>query len=259
MVHAYTNGNFVADDQTTIKPKILFVGSDIDFSEHSFGAVKVEFPSFEIVRLTGLSDVTLYSQFNDQIAMVILAQSNAPHLIEAFDACQSACKSARVVLAYQDTDLASDVLKQLVPDYGLQELSFLPMNRPIDSWLAIVRLVLQQDTYVPTELMENLPYQTHQRTLQSSTPCAATMPRPAPSDEGGLLTNRETEVLALVAKGQQNKTIANLLDVSEHTVKLHIHNVIRKLGVSNRTAAAAWYHAELQPDPGESPGHSPHG
>lgn len=259
MVHAYSNGNFVADDQIAIKPKILFVGSELDFSEHSCGAVKAEFPSFETVRLTGLSDVTLYSQFNDQIAMVILAQSNAAHLIMAFDACQTACKSAQIVLAYQDTDLAGNVLAQLVPDYGLQNLSFLPMNKPIDSWLAIVRLVLQQDTYVPTELMENLPYQSHRQAPQTSPPCAASMPQTAPSDEGGLLTNRETEVLALVAKGQQNKTIANLLDVSEHTVKLHIHNVIRKLGVSNRTAAAAWYHAELQAGPGDGPGYRPNG
>ena len=246
MVHAYPNGNFVADDQTTTKPRILFVGSNLDFSDGSFGAVQFEFPSFEVIRLAGLSDVTLYSQFNDPIAMVVLAQSNAPHLVKAFDACQNACKSAPIVFAYNDLALAGDVLTNLVPDYGLQKLSFLPMNKPIDCWLAILRLILQQDIYVPTELMERLPLQNPQETPQELPICTLSKPLADDGDEMKSLTNRETEVLALVSKGQQNKTIANLLDVSEHTVKLHIHNVIRKLGVSNRTAAAAWYHAELQ-------------
>lgn len=259
MVHAYTNGNFVADDQVAAKPKILFVGSELDFSEHSFGAIQSEFPSFEAVRLTGLSDVTLYSQFNDQIAMVVLAQSNAAHLAKAFDACQTACKSARIVFAYHDLELARDLMTKLVPDYGLQTLSFLPMNKPIDCWLAIVRLILQQDTYLPTELLERLLNQPRQQTLTTFLPGAVSMAETTSGDDLGPLTSRETEVLALVAKGQQNKTIANLLDVSEHTVKLHIHNVIRKLGVSNRTAAAAWYHAELHAGPGEGTGHRPHG
>lgn len=52
------------------------------------------------------------------------------------------------------------------------------------------------------------------------------------------LTLRETEVAHLLAKGLQNKQIAAALDVSEHTVKLHIHHIITKLQVRNRTEAA---------------------
>ena len=164
-----------------------------------------------------------------------------------------------MVFAYNDLDLAGDVLTNLAPDYGLQKLSFLPMSKPIDCWLAILRLVLQQDIYVPTELMERLPLQYPQETPQELSTCTLSKPLADGGDEMRSLTNRETEVLALVSKGQQNKTIANLLDVSEHTVKLHIHNVIRKLGVSNRTAAAAWYHAELQTNADRGSGRSLHG
>ncbi len=55
------------------------------------------------------------------------------------------------------------------------------------------------------------------------------------------LTERELEVLARVARGQQNKVVAADLNLSEHTVKRHLHNIIRKLGVRNRTEAAARY------------------
>lgn len=57
------------------------------------------------------------------------------------------------------------------------------------------------------------------------------------------LTERELEILALVASGRSNSEVARLLWVSEATVKLHLSHVYGKLGVSNRTAASAWAHA----------------
>ena len=52
------------------------------------------------------------------------------------------------------------------------------------------------------------------------------------------LTSREREIAALVAEGLSNKRIATLLNVTEGTVKIHLHNVFAKLDVSNRTALA---------------------
>jgi DNA-binding NarL/FixJ family response regulator len=57
------------------------------------------------------------------------------------------------------------------------------------------------------------------------------------------LTRREFEILALVAEGNSNAAIGRLLWVTEQTVKFHLSNVYRKIGVQNRTAAARW--AEL--------------
>jgi len=54
------------------------------------------------------------------------------------------------------------------------------------------------------------------------------------------LTKREMEVLKLVAKGEFNKDIALTLDISERTVKNHIFNIFKKLGVSDRTQAAVF-------------------
>lgn len=51
------------------------------------------------------------------------------------------------------------------------------------------------------------------------------------------LTERELEILKLIAKGYKNKQIAETACITEGTVKLHINNILRKLGVQDRTQA----------------------
>jgi NarL family two-component system response regulator YdfI len=53
----------------------------------------------------------------------------------------------------------------------------------------------------------------------------------------GPLTDRELEVLGLLAKGLANKQIALALGISEHTVKFHVSSIYTKLNVTNRTEA----------------------
>jgi DNA-binding NarL/FixJ family response regulator len=69
----------------------------------------------------------------------------------------------------------------------------------------------------------------------------ALLPGRRPSQEDSpALSARETEVLRLAAKGLANKQIARALGISEHTVKVHLGNVFRRIGVSDRTSAAMW-------------------
>lgn len=66
-------------------------------------------------------------------------------------------------------------------------------------------------------------------------------PRAASTLRGAdALTSREREVLALVANGLPNGEVATRLFVTEQTVKFHLGNIYRKIGVGNRTAAARW-------------------
>jgi two-component system nitrate/nitrite response regulator NarL len=51
-----------------------------------------------------------------------------------------------------------------------------------------------------------------------------------------LLTAREREIALLAAEGLSNKHIARRVNVSEGTIKIHLHNIYQKLGVANRTA-----------------------
>jgi two-component system, NarL family, response regulator LiaR len=67
---------------------------------------------------------------------------------------------------------------------------------------------------------------------------AAGGPPPEPSSDG--LTDREREVLTLIARGMPNKLIARELSISEKTVKAHVSSILGKLGVSDRTQAALY-------------------
>ncbi|MBX3060356.1 MAG: response regulator transcription factor, partial [Anaerolineae bacterium] len=53
-------------------------------------------------------------------------------------------------------------------------------------------------------------------------------------------TDRETEVLRLLAQGMSNKEIAQTLTVGEKTVKTHVSNILSKLNVPSRTQAALY-------------------
>jgi DNA-binding NarL/FixJ family response regulator len=54
------------------------------------------------------------------------------------------------------------------------------------------------------------------------------------------LTERETEVLRLLAEGKANKEMARKLGISEHTIKSHVHSLLAKLGMQSRTQAALY-------------------
>ena len=51
------------------------------------------------------------------------------------------------------------------------------------------------------------------------------------------LTNRETQILEILAKGLSNKEIANIFNLSVHTINVHVRNIYRKLQAANRTEA----------------------
>ena len=89
---------------------------------------------------------------------------------------------------------------------------------------------------VPTVLLDE---------LRALAPWAAGLRGAGPSaaagaaDEG--LSAREREVLQCLAAGDSNKVIARTLDISPHTVKRHVANILDKLALSSRGQAAAWW------------------
>lgn len=178
----------------------------------------------DVVRVDSLGGLDLpngtrrFVFFDDNIAEEVLSGTGAG---------KRQAEDIRWVLAYHDEALARRLLTMRRELPELSGISLLPMNMPIDVWTPMFRLVLSGVFVVPGRLLDPETSQDH-----------STQPMPA---ENGALTPREREVLTLVSQGMRNKTIAHELGLSEHTVKLHLHHVISKIGVRNRTQAAQWY------------------
>jgi two-component system nitrate/nitrite response regulator NarL len=100
---------------------------------------------------------------------------------------------------------------------------FIPKHLSGAAMVSALQLVLSGERFIPSMLVEGGSESGHQR------------------DGGGelisRLTPRERDILRLLREGLPNKVIANRLDVSEVTVKSHLGNVFRKLGVQNRLQA----------------------
>lgn len=99
-----------------------------------------------------------------------------------------------------------------------------------DDLASAVRQVFDQSVY----------YARGSRPLEAS----STSPRQPRSVDlyaaSGELTRRELEILRHVAEGRSNAELAKELWVTEQTVKFHLSNIYRKLGVRNRTQASLW-------------------
>jgi DNA-binding NarL/FixJ family response regulator len=121
----------------------------------------------------------------------------------------------------------------------------LPMDMRLELWLSVMRLLLQGAPYLPPSI-----FAAAQGWSGADHVMMAGQHEQKPAAKAGAatmdnLTAREREVLTMVSRGFQNKVIAAELGLSQHTVKVHLHNIISKLGAHNRTEAAAIYHEYL--------------
>lgn len=153
---------------------------------------------------------------------------------------------ARVVVAELESDRSGALVREIVenlpdagvvllgPPAGAQRLlqiladrawAYLLRDAGADDLIQAVAAVAQGLVVLPPPLA---------RQLLVSQPFAVLSDESVPQES---LTNREQEVLQLVAQGLPNKTIAHTLGISEHTVKFHVTSILTKLDASSRTEA----------------------
>lgn len=106
--------------------------------------------------------------------------------------------------------------------------SVFPLDMRLDVWLSVIKMVAYGGNYIAPEIIA---------------PFAAPIPPAADPTEDVGLTQRQHDVMRLVADGRSNKQIAAELELSIHTVKLHLRNANLRLGAHNRTEAAMRYRA----------------
>ncbi|NJL50347.1 MAG: response regulator transcription factor [Blastochloris sp.] len=110
---------------------------------------------------------------------------------------------------------------------------FVPTNTEAEAALRAFSFILTGGTYYPpTALL-------HAARERSGTLVGGTISHAShDADCGSSLTHRQSEVLALIREGKSNKMIGRQLSMCESTVKVHVRQIMRKLGASNRTQAA---------------------
>ena len=84
-----------------------------------------------------------------------------------------------------------------------------------------------------------LPFQTSLMTNRNLVNGAFGITAEYPASHEIQLTNREFEVIKLITEGKSNKEIADQLNLSVHTVKTHVHNILQKLGLKRRGELAS--------------------
>lgn len=205
---------------------IVLLGNCLEFPNHNLEVVSTEMPGIDVFRLERLADVEiLANQKHVNVVLLVVAQDRMHDLISTFARYKDAAPGARIVYAYEADPFAKEVYASAVGD----SVSFLPMRCRIDTWTAYLRLLICGELVVPHLL------------VSATRQCEIEKADLIESEPRVKLTVRENEVLALVANGAGNREIASDIGISEHTVKLHLHNVFSKLDVPNRAGAVAWY------------------
>ena len=224
-------------DRLDARRTLLFVSLNV--SDSIVGALEREFPWVSVEQAPTLQDALSGTQH--PVSLILIdpiflseVEANAPAL---------ARRHPYAVSALMQVDPTSPTvgLRDVIANKAVR--SVLPMNLQLDVWLSVVRLLLTGGEYLPPAMV-----QAYLANARKPEPFPGPDPFASPANRPGELanlTNRETQILALVSQGLQNKAIAAECQISEHTVKIHLHNIISKLGSHNRTEAAARFRSHF--------------
>ncbi len=173
------------------------------------------------------------------------AQRFRPHvaLLDIGSSNQDSLKSMRLIR--KEAPLAGVILMDLVPGSSrmmefLREgaSGFIHRDATLDDFLSTIRLVAKGEKVISPVLSDSLFSQIvehanqigdHGRTMKPSS-----------------LTKREQDVIDMITAGRSNKEIAAMLYLSIHTVKSHIHSVLKKLGLHTRLELAHFNHVSYR-------------
>lgn len=115
---------------------------------------------------------------------------------------------------------------------------YLLKDAPPDRLIEAIRIAYQGGSLLNPEVAARI-LDRFSRLMGRPPASSGALPLPTPPPATPKFTPRELEVLSLMVKGARNKEIAETLVIAEQTVKIHVGNIMAKLGVDNRTEAVA--------------------
>jgi len=210
---------------------VVFVGSSLSFPESLISVANGTIASHEFVRINDIPELLRTVKLGRNVALFVFEEQHISLFATQTEEFLSICGKSRIAFAYLEQESAFDLLDMRGQVGGTCEVSLFPLNSQLEVALSVIKLILCGRQFIPCELLLD-------RVMHKSPELNDNLVTRVSED---VLTARELEVLSLVSAGEPNKEVAYTLALSEHTVKLHMHHILRKLGVKNRTEASAWY------------------
>lgn len=230
----------------------ILVGSPLSFSDTLLKISNSEMDRVQFARLDDVSDLLNLINAADleqraSVRNVFVDEAMLSVFCDRLEDLRAGFPNSQFALAYRQQENAHWLMEKSVERADLRAVSLLPMHLEVDRWLSVVRLLICGEQYVPSDLMVARVQEANAATgatgPQSSLEAPATAQPQTGTEESPRvkLTEREMQVLRSAAEGKPNKIIAEELRLSQHTIKLHMHHLMAKLGVHNRTEAAIWF------------------
>jgi DNA-binding NarL/FixJ family response regulator len=208
---------------------ILAATAPGSISERLLHALRLEFPWCDVEQVSRIDAAC--AAFAHPVALILVDAPLMKAVEEASAALSRQHPQAVTALIEVDDHKPVSSINEILTSRVIRGV--LPMNLGLDAWLAVIRLMLCGGEYYPPRMLRAF---AEGRSLSSG--LRTRLPHGRENDIAEL-TAREMQILEMVSRGLQNKTIAAEFRLSEHTVKIHLHNIISKLGAHNRTEAAA--------------------
>lgn len=174
-----------------------------------------------VTAISGEPDMKVVAEAENGIEAIIAYRNHSPDVvvmdlrmpqqggIETIRTLREEFKNPRVLIY---SNFASG--EEVYTAFKSGACGFVVKDMPLEQLLKAIRTVYQGEHYIPPEISARIGFRVASN-----------------------LTPREMEVLSVVAKGMSNKEIGATLNLVEGTVKVHITNILSKLGVSDRTQA----------------------
>ncbi len=187
------------------------------------------------------SDIEIAGEVDNGLKAISLAEETQPNLVlmdiglpvmDGITATQHIKKShphikVVVLTSHQEENHVIAAISAGADGYCMKDIK---MERLLQVLQMVADGGIWLDPAIAETLMHNLPHSTSDQTVESS---------PAKRQRFNTeLTDRELDVLKEIVAGKSNKEIAQSLEISLHTVKSHVCNIIQKLAVDDRTQAA---------------------
>lgn len=199
--------------------KVLIADNNALFREALNTKITQIYPNAIVFQAdTFAKSAEIFRKQNDFDLLIIDSDMPEMSLEHALNTIMSEAAKTKVVIVSESEDVAK--IRKL---FALGVVGYIPKELNSRIITAAIQLIVSGGKYLPSCLIESHSFSQPGEKANSS------LLKP--------LTNRQAQVLDLVAQGKSNKQIAYDMGVSEATVKLHINALLRSLRVTNRTQA----------------------